>query len=169
MIDKLKKNECCYCSACGSACPNKCITYNEDTEGFLYPSIDLNLCTACNICEKVCPAMNPSTSAVPIITYACKHKDEKIRLNSSSGGVFSALSEEVLSNNGVVFGAMLNNELVCVHSYAENLNDYTKFRGSKYVQSYLGFTFIQVKEFLDADRTVLFTGTPYQNIGLKRF
>ena len=39
MIDKLAKNECCGCNACGDICPNESISFNKDEEGFLYPHI----------------------------------------------------------------------------------------------------------------------------------
>ena len=42
-------------------------------------------------------------------------------------------------------------------------------RGSKYVQSRIGRTYRQAKEFLESGRPVLFSGTPCQIRGLKLF
>ena len=48
MIDKLDKKECCGCNVCGDACPKGAITFFEDNEGFLYPSINKEFCIKCN-------------------------------------------------------------------------------------------------------------------------
>mgnify|MGYP001090087353 CR=1 FL=1 len=40
--------------------------------------------------------------------YAVKHKNENVRAESRSGGIFSALSDKVLESNGVVYGCTLN-------------------------------------------------------------
>lgn len=42
--------------------------------------------------------------------YAVKHKDEATRAASRSGGVFTALSDQVLSNGGVVYGCVLTDD-----------------------------------------------------------
>ena len=39
--------------------------------------------------------------------YAVKHKDETTRAASRSGGIFTALSDHVLFNVGVVYGCVL--------------------------------------------------------------
>lgn len=36
--------------------------------------------------------------------YAVKHKDESTRAASRSGGIFTALSGQILSNGGVIYG-----------------------------------------------------------------
>ena len=50
-----RKAECCGCSACMFVCPKSAITMREDTEGFLYPSIDKEKCIGCKRCIAVCP------------------------------------------------------------------------------------------------------------------
>ena len=50
-----RKAECCGCSACMSVCPKSAITMREDTEGFLYPSVDNEKCVGCKQCINVCP------------------------------------------------------------------------------------------------------------------
>ncbi|MGN1139139.1 MAG: 4Fe-4S dicluster domain-containing protein [Ruminococcus sp.] len=49
-----KKEECCGCTACYSICPKGAISMVEDSEGFLYPSVDENKCVCCYSCLKVC-------------------------------------------------------------------------------------------------------------------
>ena len=91
--------------------------------------------------------------------YAVKHKDEATRATSRSGGIFTALSDQVLSNCGVVYGCVLMDDFNAVHIRADNEEDCNRMRGSKYIQSKLGDTFKNVKVDLDARRSVLFSGT----------
>lgn len=55
MLQLTDKHNCCGCEACAQRCPCKCITMQQDIEGFLYPQIDLTLCTNCGLCEKNLP------------------------------------------------------------------------------------------------------------------
>lgn len=140
-----------------------------DHEGFLYPQVDAASCIACGICEKVCPILTPLTAKTDgshVRSYAAYHKDEKIRLASSSGGVFTALATQVIRNGGVVFGAMLSDDMKVVHSFTETVEGLAAFRGSKYLQSRIGDAFSQVKAFLSENRLVYFSGTPCQIDGL---
>lgn len=107
MIEIIDKHSCCGCSSCVQKCPKKCISMYEDDEGFLYPVVDKEKCIDCGLCEIVCPCHNDSEKKrtnLPDI-YAIKNKNEKIRIQSSSGGVFTLLAEEVIKKGGVVFGA----------------------------------------------------------------
>lgn len=100
--------------------------------------------------------------------YAVKHKDEIIRAASRSGGVFTALSDEILKD-GVVYGCILTKDFQAIHIRAEDTKTRDQMRGSKYIQSRLGDTYRNVKVDLDAGRTVLFSGTSCQVAGLRRF
>lgn len=170
MIDIVKKIECCGCNGCESICPKKCIKMKSDNEGFWYPLVDKSKCINCGLCEKVCPFINnlKKEEFKPKV-YACNSNNEKIRLDSSSGGVFALLCESVINNNGVVFGATFDEEFNVCHSYSETIEGCAKFRGSKYVQSSIGDTYKQAKDFLDSGRLVLFTGTQCQIKGLNLF
>ena len=95
--------------------------------------------------------------------------DEELRLQSSSGGIFTLLASYIIENGGVVFGAAFDNEWNVAHDWTDSMEGLSKFRGSKYVQSVIGNTFKKVKEFLIAGRLVLFTGTPCQITGLKHY
>ena len=50
----LSKNQCCGCTACYSICPKNAIQMQGDEKGFLYPTVDENLCVKCQMCVKVC-------------------------------------------------------------------------------------------------------------------
>ena len=101
--------------------------------------------------------------------YAVKHKDEATRAASRFGGIFTALSDQVLSNGGVVYGCVLTDDFDAVYIRADNAEERNRMRGSKYIQSKLGNTFKNVKADLDARRSVLFSGTSCQVAGLKKY
>ena len=101
--------------------------------------------------------------------YAVKHKDEETRAASRSGGIFTALSDEMLEKHGVVYGCVLNENFDAVHVRAENTEDRNCMRGSKYIQSKLGDTFKNVKLDLERGKVVLFSGTSCQVAGLKAY
>lgn len=169
MIHITDPYKCCGCSACVQACPKECIEFSEGDKGFRYPVVDTEKCINCGLCEKVCPIINVSSPHKPIKTYAYLNPNLEVRMGSSSGGFFSTLADYVINIGGVVFGACYDKNWEVVHDYTETLNDIQKFRGSKYVQSFIGKSYIITKKFLQEGRTVLFTGTSCQISGLKRF
>ena len=169
MIEILEKKDCCGCEACVQRCPKQCITLKEDEEGFLYPEVNKDVCIACGLCEKVCPVINQGKPIEPLSVFAAINPDEEVRLKSSSGGIFTMLAESVIDRGGVVFGVSFNKEWEVVHKYTETKEGLAEFRGSKYVQSRVDNTFSQAETFLKQGREVLFSGTPCQIAGLKRF
>lgn len=162
------RSKCTGCHACYSVCPQKCITMQADAEGFLQPWIDEQLCVNCGLCKGICPVTEPQKGKKGI-AYACISKDAEVREQSSSGGVFTLLAEAVLSKGGVVFGAAYDKQLHVRHIGIETKTDLKYLRGSKYVQSQIGDSYVQAKKALDNGRYVLFTGTPCQIYGLKSF
>lgn len=165
------KEDCCGCRGCEQACPKAAITMVQDPEkGFLYPKIDYNLCVKCGICDQVCgfTEENRRGREDPVI-YAVKHKCENIRKESTSGGVFTAISDVILQMNGCVYGAAYDEKLNVVHKRATTKEQSNAFRGSKYVQSDIGNTYLQVQQDLCNGRYVLFSGTPCQVSGLTKF
>ncbi len=169
MIKITDKKDCCGCSACVQRCPKQCISLHEDEEGFLYPVVDKEVCTQCGLCEKVCPIIHQEDSHEPLASYIAINRDEAIRLKSSSGGIFTLLAEAVIREGGVVFGARFDEAWNVVHDWTDTVDGLAPFRGSKYVQSRIGDTYREAKEFLKQGRKVLFSGTPCQVAGLKRF
>lgn len=169
MIKIYKKEDCCGCSACVHICPKHSIAFKEDCEGFLYPHVDLKTCVDCGLCEKVCPVLNQNDERLPLQTFAAKHRDDEVRMKSSSGGVFTLLAEHILDKGGVVFGAKFNENWEVIHDYVETKEGLAPFRGSKYVQSNIGNSYKLVEEFLKIGREVMFTGTPCQIAGLKKY
>lgn len=170
MINVQDKKKCCACSACYNICPVNAIEMVEDEKGFKYPQVNKEKCINCGLCEKVCPILNSSTKVDNSPeAYAVKNKNEIIRKQSSSGGIFTLLAEKILQDGGVVFGATFDENWRVKHEYVEKVEDLEKIRGSKYLQSTIGDTYSQVKKFLLEGRKVMFTGTPCQIEGLKSF
>jgi coenzyme F420-reducing hydrogenase beta subunit len=165
-----EKKFCTGCHACFSICPKNCIKMEEDTkDGFLYPVILPEKCSRCLLCSKICPVKHQNNVQKPLYINAVKNSNEEIRTKSSSGGMFSLLGERIIKENGVVFGARFNTNWIVEHNYTETLDGLAFFRGSKYIESNIGSSYVQVKQFLDNGRRVLFTGTPCQIAGLKAF
>lgn len=141
-----------------------------DGEGFLYPHLNPLECIDCHQCEKVCPVLNNKTEKNPALpqAWAVWNADEKVRLASSSGGFFSLLAEDVLNRNGTVYGATVVDKVV-KHIRIEDREGIASLRGSKYVQSEIGTSYLDAEADLKAGKWVLFTGTPCQIEGLKLF
>ncbi|MDU4892220.1 MAG: Coenzyme F420 hydrogenase/dehydrogenase, beta subunit C-terminal domain [Clostridium sp.] len=175
MIVIKNKIECSGCYACANICPKNCISMTQDDEGFWYPKVDKKKCINCDLCVKVCPIINDEDKGKYIKSeyekkvYAARNLDSNIRLNSSSGGVFTLLAEEVLNNDGIVIGAAFNEKFEVNHQIIRKKEDLNKVRGSKYVQSKIGDIYKEVRVELEKEKLVLFTGTPCQIEGLKNF
>lgn len=167
-----QKERCSGCTACQHVCPVGAISMIPDEEGFLYPEIDEEKCIECDRCREVCPfheGYNRDDCFETPEVYAAKHVDSRVREASTSGGLFTALSDYVLQRNGVVYGAVFGAGLKVQHAGAEKPEDRDAMRGSKYVQSELADLFPKIKEQLAKGREVIFTGTPCQVAGLKAF
>ena len=172
-FDNYDKKYCNGCGTCALRCPKKAIIMKKDKEGFVYPEIDKDKCINCGLCEKICSInidekiKNNIENTDTYLAYT-KNNDDKKR--SSSGGMFFPLVRYVIENKkGVVFGVEMTNEIKAQHSYAETIEEAKKFQGSKYVKSDLNNAFEKVEEFLKKDKYVLFTGTPCQCQGLRKY
>ncbi|MFZ2976082.1 MAG: polysaccharide pyruvyl transferase family protein [Candidatus Moraniibacteriota bacterium] len=164
-----KKEGCSGCGACANSCPQKAIEMKEDNEGFLFPNINKQKCIECNICRNICPNnKNYAYEYDNLLAYACKNISKNERLKSSSGGVFSLLARNILKQGGCVFGATYFDYEV-KHIKIDNEKDLSKLRGSKYVQSIIGDCYNKVKQELESEKKVLFSGTPCQIEGLRAF
>lgn len=167
------KEFCCGCRACEQICPTNCIDMKVDEEGFLYPIIDKDKCIKCEMCEKVCPIRDGGYSNINAFkspeVCAAYHKDDEVLYKSTSGGAFTAIAQAFCVENYVIFGAGFDEYQVVRHFYITDKKDLDMFRGSKYVQSDIGYSFNKVKSFLKEGKNVLFTGNPCQVAGLKSF
>lgn len=162
---------CTGCMACVNSCRHGAIIECQNDKGFYRPTIVEDKCVNCGACVNVCPTLHP----LPVNNYkhqawCCVNKSMSIRMDSSSGGLFSAIAEYVLAKGGVVYGAMFDECVVCVISNSEDQHGIDKFRGSKYVQARIGSNiFLEIKRRLAKGQLVMYTGTPCQIAGLKGY
>lgn len=169
-MPKLKDyKNCTGCGACSAACGQGAISMKENSEGFLYPEVNSDLCMECRICEKVCEKTTIIPDAAPNI-YAMVHSDKETLLASSSGGAFAALSEYVLSRGGCVCGCIYSKQGGVHHIITDDPGKINLMHGSKYVQSRISESLYKELELkLKAGTLVLFTGTPCQVQGVRVF
>lgn len=174
---------CCGCSCCEDVCPKYAISMKMNENGFYYPVIDESKCVGCGLCIKKCQCISNEkadikhkasishiieTKEVPKV-YAVVSQNKKALLESSSGGISYELGACILSQGGVVFGAVYNDNMEIIHQKIDSLKELSKIQGSKYAQSRIRDIYKQVEECLKKGKKVLFTGTPCQIGGLYQF
>ena len=172
MIKISNPQNCCGCTACKSICPKKAISMEPDALGFLYPKVNEDLCINCGLCEKICSFNDhyetPNNFPEPQ-AFGVRHKDIHEVETSRSGAAFIALSDWILEQGGVVYGAGFVDHFRVAHKKATTKQKRDEFKGSKYVQSDLGSTFSQVRKDLQNGLIVMYSGTACQIAGLKSF
>lgn len=172
MIQLFKElKDCCGCAACMNICPKKAITMRADGKGFVYPDIDQQLCIECGKCKRVCAFQNVSYNESLKGTYAAVSTNTDVR-ESASGGLFASFAKAVLEDNGVVYGCAMiyeNEKLQPKHICVTCIEELALLKGSKYVQSDIGYIYQDVRNRLKTGVTVLFSGTPCQIAGLRGF
>ena len=172
MIEIIDPSQCCGCTACAAACAHDAISMCPDSLGFMYPVVDPLKCVNCGLCEKVCAFNDDYDKTLNLsqpLAYGARHKDMNEVATSRSGAAFIAISDYILENGGVVYGAGYTDHFGVVHKRAVTKEERNEFKGSKYVQSDLTGVFRQVKQDLKAGLVVLFSGTPCQTAGLNSY
>ena len=173
MIKITQKRDCCGCNACGDICPRNAIVFKTDNEGFWYPSIDSSKCIDCGLCNKVCPIENneniQNDNLKTPITYAAIHKNNQIRFDSTSGGLFTALAEPFIKNGGYVGGAVYTQDWNVQQIVTNQIDDLKRLRNSKYIQSDASGYYKRIKELLVDGEKVMAVGLPCQIAALRHY
>lgn len=162
-------NQCTGCGSCAVSCPVHCIEMQSDREGFRQPVVDQKKCIDCSRCEAACPLISRRPVNDYPEAFAVKSKDNAVRTKSSSGGVFSALAQQILSDGGVVCAASYGKDFSVIHKIVYSMEELDTLRGAKYAQSVAEDCFPKILKLLKRERQVLFVGTPCQCAGLHAF
>lgn len=167
-MDKICDEKKCFgCAACIDKCPVSCIHFEQNTVGHFVPKIDTTKCIDCKSCVKICPANNLPEQKYPVEVLAAWRKSEPIRIKSSSGGLATVLSEYVINNGGIVYGASFVSGFRFNHIRCTAHEELDALRGSKYVQSNMRGIYKNISNDLKNGLKVLFIGTPCQVAGIK--
>lgn len=173
MIQIKDKVDCCGCNACGDACAQDAITFKTDNEGFWYPEVDMQKCTDCHLCEKVCPILQieklKKNDFKTPICYAAQTKNLESLFNSTSGSAFASFAEKIYRDGGYVGGAIFNEDYSVKQYISNDKKDLEKLRNTKYVQSNSEGFYKEIKEILKTGEKVLVCGLPCQMASLRSF
>lgn len=164
-----EKDTCTGCTACKSICHKDAIEMVRDNEGFLYPQVDKEKCVECGLCKKVCPVLNVKIEKKEQRGYIFQNGNKDVRNESTSGGFYTAIAENILNKDGIVYGVGFDEKFKVKHLRVTQKEELYKFRNSKYVQSDPNDTFKNVKKDLENNKLVLYSGTACQIEGLKSY
>lgn len=124
MINLVDKRMCCGCEACVNSCPQNCISFDFDEEGFGYPNIDKNKCIDCGKCDSVCPMYKHKERDDDLLLgYIGYAKDKEVQKEATSGGIFTEIARNVISESGVAFGAGFADDFNVAHVACEKTDD----------------------------------------------
>ena len=164
-VSDKNENQCYGCGLCAQICPKHCIKMVQDNRGFLVPEVDESKCIDCGACLKKCPYNQFEEFNSIKKCYAAITKDNEIIKQSTSGGIFFEISKKCLEKNGVVYGVGWNS-LHINYLRITSVKELEKIMTSKYIQSEIKNTYIEVKQDLDSNKQVIFSGTACQISGL---
>ena len=160
ITDVAKK--CTGCAACADSCPTGALHMSLNADGFYIPVLQEEKCVGCEKCIKVCPMLSDSGEVGERHYFYAWNRDENVRAASSSGGIFSALAESVLTDDGVVFGASYAEDYKSVYMTSTAKSSLEALRVSKYVQSNAEGVYKEMEAALKEGKRVLFVGSPCQ-------
>ncbi|WP_318709676.1 Coenzyme F420 hydrogenase/dehydrogenase, beta subunit C-terminal domain [Candidatus Acetatifactor stercoripullorum] len=172
MVGNIEKSICTGCKMCAEVCPDKAISFETDKDGFWYPVVDNKKCIYCNLCEKKCPALHMigiDNDKKPTV-FAAWSLNDKVRYDSTSGGVYFELAKAFIDSGGYIAGCVFAEDYKSAyHIVGNTIEDLKRIMGSKYFQSDTVGIYSEVKKLLSEGKKVLFCGTPCQIAAVKSF
>ena len=162
-----EKDMCSGCGACVSKC-NKNAVHIDDSIDSYNAIIDSTKCVDCGLCRDVCPICNPPELLAQNTCYQGWARNNEIRMNSSSGGVASAMIEGFVKAGGYACACVFCDGRF-IFRCSNNPDSYIEYRGSKYVKSNPVSAFKDVLNYLNTGNRVLFIGLPCQVAAMKNY
>ena len=159
---------CTGCLVCVDTCKHQAIGIIKKN-GLTHVSICSDKCVNCNLCEKACPIVSPvkKNDVSQMHAFGGWCKDDALRKKAASGGAFTGIALDFFQcfENSYVIGACLENNQVR-HRCISTHKDLPLLMNSKYIQSDTKGIYQYVKQLLQSNAYVLFSGTPCQIAGL---
>ena len=170
-ISIVASEQCCGCTACSDICSVGAISMQTDVRGFFHPVVEQSTCLRCGRCINVCQAVESiqENESFAKHLFAMHCTDVTEQRTSKSGGVFAIMAENILALGGIVYGVIIDEEFVVKHQRIDKIENREKLKGTKYVQSDIRRIYPQIERDLVDGYVVLFSGTPCQVVGLKKY
>ena len=162
------KNQCSGCGLCAEYCPVHALSMKTDKYGFMYPVLEENKCINCNLCERVCAFNKQQYSNIPQNIYISQHVSENVCVKSTSGGMFTAISDAIFDMSGVIYAPMFDDNMSLKHMRIIDAKHRDLARGSKYVQSDISSIYHSLVDDLEKGNKVALFGTPCQIAGIRK-
>lgn len=162
------KDMCTGCMVCISVCKKNAITICDSMDTY-NAVIDTEKCINCGACERICQnnqLINHMNR--PSEWYQGWANEKSVREKASSGGAATAIMRGFVKNGGVVCSCVYKNGIFGF-GFAEKLNEIDKFTGSKYIKSNPEGIYEKAKNYLKADKKLLFIGLPCQVAAIKNY
>jgi coenzyme F420 hydrogenase subunit beta len=121
ILNVIRDDLCTSCGTCVALCPRNAISMTVK-EGIYLPSLDQKICNNCSMCYKVCPGHGLNYTKLNIELFGKKpeniisgnyldcyvaySQDNKVRFDSSSGGIVTELLIFALKND-IIDGALV--------------------------------------------------------------
>lgn len=165
---RLLTEHCYECGNCMQKCPVNAVRVEKVREVICLPVIDTEKCINCGLCSKVCQSCEPVEKSMPAYVYAAVSKSQQ-SIYSTSGGIFYELAAYIIKNGGCVIGAGYAEDWTVKQMVVSDIQNIQKLQGSKYVKSNVSESYGIAYNMLKENKLVLYSGTPCQIAGLKKY
>lgn len=161
-------SSCTGCEACSFSCNFNAIYFSKNNNGYLYPSINKELCVNCGKCKNACAVYNNPKLSSPISCYLYQTNDLHVLSNSSSGGFAHDLALIALELGYDVYGVRYDKNLKkAVHDQItkSNINEFSK---SKYTKALINDLYKKIHISLINNKNVMCIGLPCENYAVSQ-
>lgn len=170
-INDCTNDKCTGCGVCVVTCPKNALTMELDEYGFYTPILESELCISCGICKRYCIKFEndiKQTNLRKVECYSAINKNKKLLKQCSSGAVSEEIMLECIRQGYSVVGVEYDyGKNIAKHSICQNIDYLSRYRGSKYFQSY---TLDAIKEVVkNKSKKFAIFGTPCQIYALRKY